>query len=260
MSTPDSDQPALLAVDGPVATLTLNRPTAFNSINLAIAQRLEQLALQVEADDSIRVLVVEGAGRAFCGGGDIQVFGANMHNLEPVIRELLKHFHAFTTALRRMPKVVLSSVQGSAAGAGLSLAFMADMCIAADDAKFTAAYHKLGVSPDGGGTIGVTEIVGARRALQIFLADGSFSAQQAYDWGLVAKLVPAAELKTATRELAQRIAQNAPAAIAATKALIHQSRFTSVTQQLDAEVENIIDCMRHDDFRKAVDKFLTKAK
>ena len=71
MSIPDSDQPALLAIDGPVATLTLNRPTAFNSINLAIAQRLEQLALQVEADNNIRVLVVEGAGRAFCGGGDI---------------------------------------------------------------------------------------------------------------------------------------------------------------------------------------------
>lgn len=260
MSTPDSDQPALLAVDGPVATLTLNRPNAFNSINLAIAQRLEQLAVQVEADDNIRVLVIEGAGRAFCGGGDIQVFGASMDNLEPVIRELLKHFHAFTTALRRMPKVVLSSVHGSAAGAGLSLAFMADMCIAADDAKFTAAYHKLGISPDGGGTIGVTEIVGARRAMQIFLADGSFSAQQGYDWGMIAKLVPAADLKAATRELALRIAQNAPAAIAATKALIHQSRFTSVAQQLDAEVENITGCMRHDEFRKAVDKFLTKSK
>lgn len=85
MSTPDSDQPALLAIDGPVATLTLNRPDAFNSINLAIGQRLEQLALQVEADNNIRVLVIEGAGRAFCGGGDIQVFGASMNNLEPVI-------------------------------------------------------------------------------------------------------------------------------------------------------------------------------
>ncbi|MCO5129920.1 MAG: enoyl-CoA hydratase-related protein [Xanthobacteraceae bacterium] len=260
MSTPASDQPALLAIDGAVATITLNRPNSFNSINLAIGQRLEQLAAEVEADDRIRVLVIEGAGRAFCGGGDIQVFGASMDNLEPVIRELLKHFHAFTLALRRMPKVVISSVHGSAAGAGLSLAFMADMCIAADDAKFTAAYHKLGISPDGGGTVGVTEIVGARRALQIFLADGSFSATQAYDWGMVAKLVPATELKAATRELAQRVAQNAPAAIAATKALIHQSRSTPVAQQLDAEVERIIGCMRHDDFREAVGRFLSKAK
>mgnify|MGYP000364852932 CR=1 FL=1 len=260
MSTPESDQPALLAVDGAVATITLNRPNSFNSINLDIAQRLEQIAAQVEADDRIRVLVIEGAGRAFCGGGDIQVFGANMDNLEPVIRTMLKHFHAFTLALRRMPKVVISSVHGSAAGAGLSLAFMADLCVAADDAKFTAAYHKLGVSPDGGGTIGVTEIVGARRALQIFLADGSFSAQQACDWGMVAKLVPAAELKAATRDLAQRVAQNAPAAIAATKALVHQSRFTSVAQQLAAEVDGIVGCMKHAEFREAVNKFLTKSK
>ncbi len=146
----------------------------------------------------------------------------------------------------------------TAAGAGLSLAFMADMCIAADDAKFTAAYHKLGVSPDGGGTIGVTEIVGARRALQIFLAEGSFSAQQAYEWGLLAKLVPAAELKQATRDFAARIAQNAPAAIGATKMLIHQSRSMPVQQQLDAEVSAIVDCMKHDEFRNAVDKFLGK--
>lgn len=258
MSSQSTEQPALLAIDGAVATITLNRPTAFNTIDLAIAQRLEQIAAQVEADDNIRVVVIEGAGRAFCGGGDIQVFGASMDNIGPVVKELLHHFHGFVASLRRMPKIVIASVHTSAAGAGLSLAFMADMCIAADDAKFTAAYHKLGVSPDGGGTIGVTEIVGSRRALQIFLAEGSFSAQQAYDWGLVAKLVPAAELKQATRDFAARIAQNAPAAIGATKALIHQSRSTPVQQQLDAEVTAIVDCMKHDEFRTAVGKFLGK--
>ena len=116
-----------------------------------------------------------------------------------------------------MPKIVLASVHGSAAGAGLSLALMADLCIAAEDARFTPAYAKLGVSPDGGGTIGLTAAVGPRRALQIFLAEDQFSAAQALQWGLVVKVVPAAELKAATRELAHRLAQNAPAAIAATK-------------------------------------------
>ena len=122
-----------------------------------------------------------------------------------------------------MPKIVLSSVHGSAAGAGMSLAFVADLCIAAEDARFTPAYGKIGASPDGGGTVGVVPTVGVRRALQIYLAEDSFSAQQAYDWGLVAKVVPAAELKAATRALAERLAQNAPAAIAATKALIHRA-------------------------------------
>ncbi len=260
MSTVPSESPALLAIDGAVATLTLNRPNAFNAIDIAIARRLEQLAAEVEANPDIRVVVIEGAGRAFCGGGDIQVFGANIDNIEPVARELLHHFHAFIATLRRMPKVVIASVHGSAAGAGLSLATIADLCIAANDAKFTAAYHKLGVSPDGGGTLGVTELVGARRAFQIFLADGGFSAQQAYDWGLVTQLAPAAELRQATHDLAQRIAQNAPTAIAATKALIHQARTTPLVQQLDAEVEGIVGCMKTDAFRAAVDKFLSKSK
>ena len=240
-SAPSSD-PALFAVEGPIATVTLNRPAAFNSIDLSIAKRLEEIAAEVEASDEIKVLVIEGAGRAFCAGGDLQTIGAAAaaDTIAPVVGELLEHYHAFITTLRRMPKIVLASVHGSAAGAGLSLAFVADLCIAAEDARFTPAYAKLGVSPDGGGTVGVAASVGARRALQIFLAEDSFSAVQAFDWGLVAKVVPAVELKAATRELAQRLAQNAPSALAATKALIHRAHNTPIEQQLDAERDAII--------------------
>jgi enoyl-CoA hydratase/carnithine racemase len=256
------DDPALLRIDGPIATITLNRPAAFNSINLAIAQRLEQLAAEVEANDDIRVLVIEGEGRAFCAGGDLQTIGAAAASdtIAPVVGELLKHYHAFITTLRKMPKLVLSSVHGSAAGAGMSLAFIADLCIATEDARFTPAYHKLGVSPDGGGTVGVVATVGVRRALQIYLGEDSFSAKQACDWGLVAKVVPAAELKAATREFAHRLAQTAPSGIAATKALIHQAPRTSIEQQLDAERDGIIDCMHTDDFKVAVKKFTSKGK
>src|ERR1700758_328302 len=176
MSTPSTtslpDDPALLRIDGAVATITLNRPAAFNSIDLSIAKKLEQLSAEVEASDEIKVLVIEGEGRAFCAGGDLQTIGAaaTADTIAPVVGELLKHYHAFITTLRRMPKIVLSSVHGQAAGAGLSLAFVPDLCIAAEDARFTPAYARLGVSPDGGGTAGVTAAVGQRRALQIFLA------------------------------------------------------------------------------------------
>jgi enoyl-CoA hydratase/carnithine racemase len=267
MSTPaprisHPDDPALLRIDGAIATITLNRPAAFNAINLAIAQKLEQLGAEVEASDEIKVLVIEGEGRAFCAGGDLQTIGtaAADDQIAPVVGELLKHYHAFITTLRRMPKLVLASVHGQAAGAGLSLAFVADLCIAADDVRFTPAYAKLGVSPDGGGTVGITTSVGVRRALQIYLAEDSFSAQQAYDWGLVAKIVPAAELKAATRELASRLAQNAHAGLAATKALLHRAPVTPIEQQLDAERDAIIDCMHTDEFRAAVKKFTSKAK
>src|SRR5437764_2972350 len=219
------DDPALLRIDGSIATITLNRPTAFNSINLAIAQKLEELAATIEGDDAIRVVVLEGEGRAFSAGGDLQTIGAaaEANTVTPVVGELLKHYHAFIEIIRRMPKISLSSVHGSAAGAGMGLAFVTDLCIAAEDAKFTPAYAKIGVSPDGGSTVGIVNTVGSRRALQIFLAEDSFSAQQACAWGLVAKVVPAAELKAATREFAQRLAQNSAAAIGATKALIYQA-------------------------------------
>jgi enoyl-CoA hydratase/carnithine racemase len=256
------DDPALLRIEGPIATITLNRPAAFNSIDLSIAKKLEQLSAEVEANDDVRVLVIEGEGRAFCAGGDLQTIGAAAaaDNIAPVVGELLLHYHAFITTLRRMPKIVLASVHGSAAGAGLSLAFVADLCIASEDARFTPAYARLGVSPDGGGTVGVVASVGTRRALQIYLAEDSFSAAQAYDWGLVAKVVPTVELKAATGELAHRLAQNAPAALAATKALIHRAHVTPIEQQLDAERDAIIDCMQSDEFRITVKKFTSKGK
>lgn len=262
---PNPDQtaePALLAIEGPVATITLNRPASFNAIDLAIAKRLEQIAAEVEASDDIKVLVIEGAGRAFCAGGDLQTIGAAAatNTIAPVVGEMLRHYHAFITALQQMPKIVLTSVHGSAAGAGLSLAFMADLCIATEDARFTPAYAKIGVSPDGGGTVGITAAVGPRRALQIFLAEDSFSASQAMQWGLVAKVVPTTELKAATRELAYRLAQNTPAAIAATKMLVQRAPTNPIERQLEAERDAIIDCMHTDEARAAIEKFTRKGK
>lgn len=264
---PDSNQlnsadPALLAIDGPIATITLNRPAAFNSINLAIAKKLELLAAQVEADKTVRVLVIQGEGRAFSAGGDLQTIGAaaEADTIAPVVGELLKHYHAFIEILRRMPKIVLTSVHGSAAGAGMGLAFVGDLCISADNARFTPAYAKIGVSPDGGSTVGMVGIVGTRRALQIFLAEDSFSAQQAHDWGLVAKVVPEAELKAATRQFAERLAQNPAAAIGGTKSLVYQAALTPTRRQLDAEEAKIIEAMQTEEFRMAVKKFTSKGK
>src|SRR5215813_1717778 len=253
---------AILRIDGAIATITLNRPAAFNSVNLAIAQKLEALAVEVEANDAVRVLVIEGEGRAFSAGGDLQTIGAaaEANTIAPVVGELLKHYHAFIEMVRRMPKIVLSSVHGSAAGAGMGLAFVTDLCIAADDARFTPAYAKIGVTPDGGSTVGIVSTVGVRRALQIFLSEDSFTAQQAYEWGLVAKIVPAAELKAATRQFAERLAQNPPAAIAGTKSLIYQAATTPVKLQLDAEEHKIIMAMHTEDFRVAVKKFTSKGK
>src|SRR5258708_29173842 len=106
------DDPALLRIEGPIATITLNRPSAFNSIDLSIAKKLEQLGAVVEANDHIRVLVIEGEGRAFCGGGDLQTIGAAAaaDNIAPVVGAMLSHYHAFITTWRREPQNALGNV------------------------------------------------------------------------------------------------------------------------------------------------------
>src|ERR1700682_412685 len=115
MPTPDhpappATDPPRLRIDGPIATITLNRPAAFNAIDLSIAKKLEQLGAEVEANDDVRVLVIEGEGRAFCAGGDLQTLGAaaDADTIAPVVGELLKHYHAFIETVRRMSKIVLS--------------------------------------------------------------------------------------------------------------------------------------------------------
>ena len=142
----------------------------------------------------------------------------------------------------------------------MGLAFVADLCIAADDARFTPAYAKIGISPDGGSTVGMVGTVGSRRALQIFLAEDSFTAQQALEWGLVAQVVPVVELKAATRKLAGRLAQNSPAAIRGTKSLVYQAAATPIKEQLDAEEKKIIEAMKTDEFIVAMKRFNSKEK
>jgi enoyl-CoA hydratase/carnithine racemase len=249
---------ALLAIEGPVATITLNRPEAFNAINLALAKRLETLARQLETDPAVSVVVIEGNGKAFCAGGDIRNFG-NLDNVHTVVREMLTPYHAFIATLRRMPQLVLTSVHGAAAGAGMSLAFMGDLCIAADTARFTPGYAKLGVAPDGGGTVAVVPAIGSRRALQLFLAEDDVSAQQAATWGLVTKVVAADSLKAETRAFAARLARNSRSAIAETKRLIH-SPAASVEAQLDAEMNAVLRCLKTETFVNAINAFVARSK
>src|SRR2546430_3581817 len=140
-----ADAPALLRIEGPIATITLNRPAAFNSINLSIAQKLEQLGSEVEGNDDIRVLVIEGEGRAFSAGGDLQTIGAAAANdtIAPVVGELLKHYHAFIETVRRRPKIGLPSGYRSPGGGRMGVALVPDLCLAARVARFAPAHAEV---------------------------------------------------------------------------------------------------------------------
>lgn len=251
-----TDAPAFLTYSGPIATIMLNRPERFNAMDAAAAVTLARLARELEAREDVRVVVIRGAGPAFCAGGDINEFAAHLDDPESMVRGILGAYHEFLITLRALPVIVLTSVHGAAAGAGMSLAFMGDFCIAADTARFTPAYARLGVSPDGGGTVGLVRAVGVRRALQVFLMEDSFGALHAETWGLVNKVVPEVELSTATQALAERLASIEPRVAGATKRLVSTSHERTMAEQLNAEMSELIGCMQANRFRDAVRRFV----
>jgi enoyl-CoA hydratase/carnithine racemase len=246
--------------DGAVAIVTLNRPGSLNAIDQKMASELVRAGDLIAVDPSISVVVIRGAGRGFCAGGDIEMFAANLCAIDPTIRHLLGELHRFLLRLREMPKLVLTSIHGAVAGAGFSIAFMGDLCIAADNAKLRPAYARLGVSPDGGGTVGVVDAVGPRRAMKIFLADDELSLADALDLALVTRVVPAADLERETLALAHRLAETDLAALAATKALIYKRGKPDIMEQLEAEMEHLVGCMNGDSFRARVQAFVGKAR
>lgn len=242
--------------NGRVATLMLDRAEQFNAIDIAMATALDEASARIECDPAIDVLVISGAGRVFCAGGDIGLFAAHLDDIAGPVNAILDPLHRFLLRLQSMPQLVLTSVHGTAAGAGMSIAFMGDLCIAADDAVFRPSYASLGVSPDAGGTVGVVRAIGERRALQLFLADEQITCAQALALGLVARAVRGPDLSDATCALANGIAAKGRAVISATKALIRGSGKTDVSEQLEAERAALLDCMASDRFRANVTAFV----
>lgn len=245
---------ALLTVDDAVATITLNRPDAYNSIDIEMARRLCSLAAQVEQMPSVRVLIIRGAGKAFCAGGDINFFIEHAADLGPPITQLLTRLHSFLIALKRMPILVITSVHGVAAGAGFSMAFMGDYCIAAASARFRPAYAALGVSPDAGGSYALVQSLGARRALSVLLQD-EISCSKALALGLVSQEVEDADIETATLEFAHRLAQINPQALASSKKLVWRTNGNTLEQQLDAELKEMLKCMATSRFQDNLKQF-----
>jgi enoyl-CoA hydratase/carnithine racemase len=258
METTEAECPANLEIVGEIAIITLNRPDHYNSIDRDMAQRLAALSRQVEEAADVKVVIVRGAGRAFCAGGDINYFVSNQDQLDLAIRELLEPYHQFISFLRHTAKVTIASVHGPAAGAGLSLVSMCDLCVASDRAKFTPAYAALGVSPDGGGTYGLARAVGPRRALDIFLSQESFSAKHAADWGLVTRLVEHSQIEQATRSYAEQVCRASRLVVESTKRLIRESSAAELHDHLIHEMDDLIRCTQDDQFQSAVARFVVR--
>jgi 2-(1,2-epoxy-1,2-dihydrophenyl)acetyl-CoA isomerase len=247
----------LARADG-VATLTLNRPDAFNALNLALGRELFHAVLEVDDDPAVRAVIVTGAGKAFCAGGDVKGFADNLDRIGALIKELTTYLHGAVSRLCRSEKPVIMAINGIAAGGGMSLALAGDLVLAAESARFTMAYSKIAATPDGSSSYYLPRLVGLRRAMELYFTNRVLTAREAQEWGLVTRVVPDAELETAARSLGRELATGATKAFGGAKRLFHQSTWESLETQMELEAQAIAASGRTEDFRAGVTAFATK--
>jgi 2-(1,2-epoxy-1,2-dihydrophenyl)acetyl-CoA isomerase len=252
----------LLARDGAVATLTLNRPDALNALDPAMVDALVARTAEVAADDTLHVVVVRGAGKHFMAGGDIRTFASHLGESPAVrrdgFRRMVERLHAAIETLHRMPHPVIGRVHGAVAGFGLSLMNACDLVVASDDAYFASAYRQIALTPDGGGSWSLPRLVGMRKAMEIFLLGERFDAADALALGIVNKVVPRAELDAATAALAGAIATGPAQALRNTKRLVRESVARTLSEQLQAEAVSFSECAANADFVEGITAFLAK--
>ena len=216
-----SDGPVLLSFEAGVATLTLNRPEAANGMNIALMQALHGAILRCHREPGVRVVHLRGAGRNFCAGGDVRQFAAMGEGLGDFLREVTAWLQMAIGALIRLDAVVVTEVQGFAAGGGgLGLVCASDIVIAGEGAKFMAGATRVGMAPDGGASVILPHLVGFRRAAEIVLSNRAVPAEEAERIGLVTRMVPDAALAAEARATAALYAQGAPLAQSAAKRLL----------------------------------------
>jgi 2-(1,2-epoxy-1,2-dihydrophenyl)acetyl-CoA isomerase len=252
----------LLARDGPVATLTLNRPASLNALDAAMMDALVAHSAALAADDTLRCVVIRGAGKHFMAGGDIRHFAEQLA-LAPADRQTrftgsIERLHAAIEHLQRMPHPVVASVHGAVAGFGLSLLCACDLAIAADTSYFTSAYRQLGLTPDGGLSYTLPRQVGLKKAMEILLLGERFGTDDALRLGLVNRVVPEAELDRATAAVVAAIVSGPVAAMRNGKRLIQQSLAQTLAAQLEAEAASFGACSATDDFVEGIRAFLDK--
>src|SRR3989442_14565245 len=241
-----------------VATITLNRPDALNALNLALGRELFHAALDVDDDPGVRCVVITGAGKAFCAGGDVKDFADNLPRIGALVKELTTYLQGAVSRLARSNKPVIMAVNGVAAGGGFSFALSGDVVIAAESARFTMAYSKIAAPPDGSSSYFLPRLIGLRRALELYLTNRVLSAREALEWGLVTKVVPDAELRASVTGLAGELGQGPTLAIAAAKRLFHQSTHESLETQMELESQAIAAAGHTEDFREGVTAFAAK--
>ena len=239
-----------------VATITLHRPDALNSLTVPMKQELLAAFRQLEREAVVRAVVLTGAGRAFCAGQDLKE--RLQPDAAPLGVELRERYNPIVRAMRSLPKPIVGAINGVAAGAGASLAMACDIRLAADTASFALAFGRVGLVPDSGATWFLPRLVGATKAAEIALLGDPVSAADAERLGLVGRVVPAAELATEARAVAARLAAGAPRALALTKRALNATYDRDLDAALDYEAHLQDLAGRTRDHQEGMTAFLEK--
>jgi 2-(1,2-epoxy-1,2-dihydrophenyl)acetyl-CoA isomerase len=257
-----SDQQVVSETAQGTTTITLNRPAALNALTSEMMEGLIDATARAERDDEIRCVVIRGAGEHFMAGGDVKSFHKSLtDNRDNYLRRRemdVVAVHQLIYQLRRMPKPVVASVKGAAAGFGLSLVLAADLAIASEDAIFTLAYRHIGLSADGGATYFLPRVVGERRALELALLGERFGAERAVSLGIVNWVVPPAALDQETAKLARKLAEGPTVALGLAKRLIRSSLDHSWDEHSHREAESFAVAAATQDHLEGVSAFVEK--
>lgn len=244
--------------DGTVATLVLDRPDALNAFGIEMADELAGRLVGLASDPRASALIITGAGRAFCAGGDLAWVRRHPNGPAAAFHELAGCFHQCILEIRHMPKPVIAAINGVAAGGGFSLTLACDFRLMANDATLRQAYTSAALCMDGGGTYTLPRLVGYARALEILAWDEPIHAEKALAWGLVNETVPRDRLMSHATEFARRLTERSLSAFGWSKILLNESLATSLEAQLERERNALASCASHPDGREGLQAFADK--
>ena len=252
--------PVLTHQHGEILEIALNRPEAYNALNLDVMMMLSDSLASAATDDSIKGILITGKGKAFCSGGDLKWISQQAVDASSTLHKLAPQFHIAITEIRRMAKPVIAAVNGIAAGGGFSLALACDFRVMAESAVLRQAYTSSGLSIDGGGTFSLPRLVGLARALEIAAFDQPIASAQALAWGLVTKVVPDDKVMEEAMSMLQGLANSSLHSFAWSKRLLIDSFNNTLETQLELERQGISDCARHPDGQEGIKAFVEKRK
>ena len=242
-----------------IATITLNRPDKLNAFIGHMRRDLAEALEHAGSDRGIKVVIITGAGRAFCAGGDIAFMAELMERRDSdEFSRILGAGRRVITAIRSMTKPVIASINGPAAGAGFNLALACDLRIASTDATFTQSFVKVGLHPDWGGTYFLPRLVSPNKACEMFFLGDSIDAAEALRLNLVNKVVSPEELEAAALQLAERLRAAPPIAVAAAKQAIYMSGSSDLDEMMRYETEAQVRCFESDDGHEGIRAFFEK--